>query len=93
MPDNETPGELEEFVSRMIPEDDPVWPRSQAYINGIPVSDRRFSSGKTLRAQIHSWLAAREEPRKMGAAIGARDLNVDTPDAGRLVDWLRRLFR
>ena len=29
----------------------------------------------------------------MGAAIGAGDLNVDAPDAVRLVDWLRRLFK
>ena len=61
MPDNEAPGELEDFVAGMIPESDPVWPRSQ-------------------------------EPRMMGAAIRARDLSRDAPDAVRLVDWLRRLF-
>ena len=76
----------------MIPENDPVWPRSQAYIDGIPASDRKFSDGKTLRAQVHSWLATREAPRKMGAAIGAQDLTVDTRAVTRLVEWLRRLF-
>ena len=91
MPNNEAPGEIEDFVAGMIPESDPVWPRSQAYVDGIPVTDRKFR-GKILRAKVHSWLATREEPRMMGAAIGARDLNCDAPDAVRLVDWLRRLF-
>lgn len=92
MPNNETSGELEDFVADMIPKGDPVWPKSQAYIDGIPTSDRKFSHGKTLRAQVHSWLATRAEPRKMGSAIGARDLDVDTLGVTRLVDWLRRLF-
>ena len=92
MPNNVSAGQVEEFVASMIPNDDPVWPRSEAYVDGIPVADRKFSTGKTLRAKVHSWLATRAEPRKMGAAIGARDLSVGAPDAVRLVDWLRRLF-
>lgn len=63
------------------------------YIDGIPAADRKFATGKTLRVKVHSWLATREEPRKMGAAIGARDLNAGAPAAVQLVDWLRRLFR
>ena len=35
-PDNESGGELEDFVARMIPGDDPVWPLSRCYIQGIP---------------------------------------------------------
>ena len=92
MPNNEAPGEIEDFVAGMIPDSDPVWPLSRAYVDGIPVTDRKFASGKTLRAKVHSWLATREEPRMMGAAIRARDLSPDAPDAVRLVDWLRRLF-
>ena len=92
MPDNVSAGQVEEFFADMIPNDDPVWPRSEAYVDGIPATDRKFSDGKTLRAKVHSWLATREEPRKMGAAIGAGDLNVDAPGAVQLVDWLHRLF-
>jgi len=76
----------------MIPTNDPVWPRSEAYIDGIPAADRKFATGKTLRAKVHSWLATRAEPRMMGAAIGAGDLNVRTLDAVGIVDWLRQLF-
>ena len=45
MPDNTLPGELEDFVARMIPEDDPVWPSSQAYVGDIPEEHRKFHSG------------------------------------------------
>ena len=93
MPNNEASGELEDFVAGMIPENDPVWPRSQKYVDGIPVTVRKFPDGKKLRAQVHSWLATREAPRKMGAAIGVGDLNVGAPNAVGLIDWLRRLFR
>ena len=92
MPDNESSGELENLVARMIPASDAVWPLSEAYIAGIPPGVRMFAEGKILRAKVHAWLATRAEPRKMGAAIRARDLNAGAPAAVQLVDWLRRLF-
>ena len=93
MPDNSSPGELEDFVSKMIPDDDPIWPRSKRYIDCIPECDRRFREKKTQRARIHAWLATREDPRRMGGAIGARDLRVDGVLSEKFSDWLRRLFR
>jgi hypothetical protein len=93
MPDNESPGELEDFVARMIPCDDAVWPLSRHYIDGIPATHRRFKQGKILRAEVHAWLAAREEPRRMGSAIGAGDLDVDGEVSQKFVSWLRELFK
>lgn len=90
MPDNQTTGELENFIEQLIPVGDPVWPRAQGYIDGIPVADRKFK--KVLRAQIHAWLATREEPRKMGAAIGIGDLDAAALPAQQFSNWLRRLF-
>lgn len=90
MPDNQTTGELENFIEQLIPVGDPVWPRAQEYIDGIPVADRKFK--KVLRAQIHAWLATREEPRKMGAAIGIGDLDAAALPAQQFSNWLRRLF-
>ena len=92
MPDNQAAGELEDFVAQMIPADDPVWPLAQDYIAGIPPSARKFADGKTLRAQLHSWLAAREDPRQMGLAIRARDLAVDSELCRKFTAWLTRLF-
>ena len=93
MPDNQSTGELEDFVAKMIPDGDPVWPRSQSYIDDIPQGHRKFASGKTLRAKVHAWLATRREPRLMGAATGAGDLEVDRELSRKFVGWLTRLFQ
>ena len=92
-PDNESSGEIEDFVAGMIPGDDPIWPLSRRYIEGIPVGQRPFSEGKTARAEIHAWLAVRKEPRRMGAAFRTGDLKVDGPLATRFASWLENLFR
>ena len=93
MPDNHSTGELEDFVGSMIPSADPVWPLSQAYIDGIPQAERKFAPGKIQRAKVHAWLAAREAPRRMGLAIKARDLNTNAANTITFVEWLRKLFR
>ena len=92
MPNNMSSGELEDFVAAMIPKGDPVWPLSEAYVDDIPVADRKFKPGKTLRAKVHSWLATREEPRLMGSAVKAQDFDVTVPYVVTLVDWLRDLY-
>ena len=92
MPDNQSPGELEDFVAAMIPDGDPVRPLAERYIDGIPVSDRKFAEGKTERAKVHAWLAAREDPRRMGAAIVAGDLDTEVTLCQSFATWLRRLF-
>ena len=93
MPDNRLPGELEDFIEKMIPCKDPVWPLSKDYINLIPEGDRKFKQGKILRAEIHAWLATRREPRKMGSAIGYSDLTVDAANTTAFLVWLRKMFK
>lgn len=92
MPDNASTGELEDFVAKMVPSDDEVWPMSKGYIEGIPRPERKFKEGKILRAQIHAWLAAREDPRQMGSAIKTEDLDIDGALCKRFAGWLERLF-
>ena len=91
MPDNVKPGELEDFVADMIPNDDPVWPRSQCYIDGIPHDQRKFKE-KVQRAKVHAWLSARKNPRYMGQAIYDGDLDVNGVLCQRFVAWLTELF-
>ena len=93
MPDNARAGELEDFIAEMIPEGDPVWPLAQEYINGIPAGDRKFRDRKILKAQLHAWLAAREEPRPMGSAIRTGELQVNGALCQTFSDWLIRLFQ
>lgn len=44
--DNQSPGELEDFVVRMIPNGDQVWPLSKRSIEGIPAAERKFAQHK-----------------------------------------------
>lgn len=92
MPDNAASGELEDFVIRMIPDCDAVWPLAKRYIDGIPYTERKFSEKKQPRAQLYAWLAAREDPRLMGEAIRTHDLNVDGPLCQAFAAWLKALF-
>ena len=92
MPDNTSPGELEDFVVQMIPAGDRVWPLSNRYIEEIPTEDRKFIESKTQRAKLHAWLAAREDPRQMGLAIKTKDLEIDGPLCQKFVVWLTKLF-
>ena len=92
MPDNKRPGELEDFVAKMIPGYDPVWPLSRGYINQIPDGDRKFTQDKTPKAELYAWLAARKEPSRMGAAVGAGDLDVNGSPCQEFLNWLIQLF-
>ena len=92
MPDNASPGQLEDFVQRMIPTNDTIWPLAEQYIDDIPASDRKFPPSKTSRAKLYAWLAARQDPRRMGEAIRTRDLATDGALCQQFVSWLRRLF-
>lgn len=92
MPTNTSDGELEGFVSRMIPGGDPVWLRACHYIDGISEADRKFAADKAAKARLYAWLAARKEPRLMGWAIRDEDLEVDGDLCQRFVAWLTRLF-
>ena len=91
-PDNQCPGELEDFVKSMIPPKDPVWPRSEEYIDRIPEPDRKFLPGKEMKAKIYAWLATTTTPGRMGTTIKAKMLDADGPLALKFTDWLRRLF-
>lgn len=91
MPDNQSAGELEDFIFRMIPQPDPIWPRSEQYIDKIPESDRRFLSHKALRAKVHAWMATRSRPRPMWIGISEGDLELEE-NSRTFLDWLRRLF-
>ena len=92
MPDNRSPGELENFIAHMIPEADPVWPLSEKYIDGIPEEHRKFTERKIVRAKVHAWLAARNRPRLMGTAIRAGDLDMNVTQVQAFLEWLRDLF-
>ena len=92
MPDNRSAGELEDFVQTMIPDGDPAWSLAREYVRGIPDEARAFPPGKRIRAELHAWLATREEPGFMGSAIGRGDLKTDGPLCVDFLAWIEGLF-
>lgn len=92
MPDNCSPGELEDFARELIPPSDRVWPLAERYIEGIPQDDRKFKAGKILKAKLYAWLASRELPQRMGAAITVGDLDAEAPLGQGFAKWLSQLF-
>ena len=93
MPDNKSPGELEDFAAKMVPDNDPVWPSSKGYIANIPKQHRKFNCDKMPKAELFAWLATRNEPGRMGAAIGASDLALDNEPSETFLKWLSDLFK
>jgi len=93
MPDNRSPGALEDFVQQMIPDDDPVWPLARKFIGDIPEDERKFTSGKRSKAELRAWLATRETPGLMGTAIGIGDLKTDGKLCIDFLKWLENLFK
>jgi hypothetical protein len=92
MPDNKLPGMLEDFVSFLVPQGDPLWEQAKDCLNEIPEPQRKFKK-HFAKAHIHTWLAWQEEPgTPLGSAINKRYLDADALHAKNLTDWVRRLF-
>ena len=92
MPDNQSTGEIEDFVKRMIPRNDPVQSLARQYIQSIPAEARKFPIRKRSRAELHAWLATRETPGRMGSAIGRGDLWTGGVLCKKFSGWIERLF-
>jgi hypothetical protein len=93
MPDNKRPGCLEDFLARLVPDTDPVWP----YTDGATTRARELGAGCGLKdhvkGRVYSWLAWQEEPGlPFGLALRARVFRHDGPEALRFVSWFRTLF-
>ena len=92
MPDNSSPGALEDFLQTMVSDRDNIWPESESYVSRIAEIEQRFATSKQLRAVIYSWLAVQRDPRQPGEAIRFRWLNPETQPAARFRQWLQQLF-
>lgn len=93
MPDNHSPGMLEDFAGALVPGGDFLWAHARAAIDAIPQEYQRFRQIERSKAHIHTWLAWQEGPGSpMGQAITKGDLDANAPAAQRFVAWLKRLF-
>jgi len=89
MPDNDSEGMLEDFVAKLIPEDDEMHPLVGGFLDSIPEDKRRFKARHRPKARIHSWLAVQKEPGKpMGQAIKAKYLDTNREAVQRFLKWI-----
>ncbi len=94
MPDNQLPGILENFVARLIAEDDLLVIKAESILQDIEQSKlNRYTLVRHPKALIHTWLAWQQTPgMPMGQAITARVLNSNSQLAIVFVECLKRLF-
>ncbi|ADG07563.1 DUF3226 domain-containing protein [Kyrpidia tusciae] len=93
MPNNSTSGILEDFVSFLVPPNDPLWSRAEECIGNLPTCSARFDEKDRSKARLHTWLAWQKEPGKpVGTAITMRYLDAGVPAVQELVIWLNRVF-
>ena len=91
MPDNENPGELEDFLLSLVPEQDGLFDHAAKVVENL--SEKRFSEKDKIKVIMHTWLAWQNSPgRPYGTAIAAGFLDASPPQANALVSWLGRLF-
>ena len=93
MPDNRNPGQLEDFVLRLVPDDDPAKTPARDYIAGLPEKHFRLDDHKIAKHVAHSWLSAYypgwsfEDVLQNGQID---DLNNDAVGA-EFLGWINRL--
>ncbi|EIJ42292.1 hypothetical protein BegalDRAFT_1398 [Beggiatoa alba B18LD] len=93
MPNNQTIGKLEDFLSYLIPEQDYCWEYAQQATAEARKKGAMFSELDKIKACVHTWLAwQKESGLPFGTAIKARYFSHDTPEALTFVNWFNRLF-
>lgn len=93
MPDNQNRGELEDFLSKLVPSDDKCWSYADEVTKHAKQLGARFPDKLLCKAKIHTWLAWQENPGlPFGTAITAKYFEADSPEALNFVDWFRLLF-
>lgn len=92
MPNNTSAGMLEDFAAMLIAEGDPLLPRAQGAVRGIPADERRFGPTAVAKAELHTWLAWQKEPGvSIGTAIKSRYFDVSRSHAAAFLTWADRL--
>ncbi len=94
MPDNQSPGKLEDFVRCLVRSgDEGLWEHVVQAASEATSKGARFAAKDQPKAQIHTFLAWQDVPGvPMGLAITKRYLDADSPEAKIFIGWLCCLF-
>lgn len=92
MPDNTSPGRLEDFIRYLVPQGDMLWAHAGSVLDQIPPELIRFKPSHRSKAHVYTWLAWQAEPGVRLGHATTRFLNPRADHAVRLVEWLHRVF-
>ena len=93
MPDNQEPGALEHFLSKLVPSGDLRWPHAAASTETARTLGAPLREQDLLKGTIHAWLAwQKESGQPFGQALTTGVLGHDSPEARDFVNWFGRLF-
>ncbi len=93
MPNNTSPGALEDFLGGLVPQGHPIWAYADEATMGARQRGARCRQKDHAKSVLHTWLAWQEEPGlPFGTALKAGFFEKDSEDALRFVAWFRRLF-
>ena len=93
MPDNQSPGQLEDFVLRLVVENDPAILPARQYIERLPEDYFALDDHRVGKHVAHSWLSAYHPGWSFDDALKSGQLEDPSRDAVGMefLDWLRRL--
>lgn len=92
MPDNNSPGEIEDFVAMMVPRNNLNWRDANKYVQSIPANRLQFGGKKITKVTMRAWLATSTDPNHMGSAINKGNLSTTNPLCQQFCNWLKRLL-
>lgn len=94
MPDNKSPGKLEDFLSKLIPDNmNSIWELACTSTAEAIKSGAGLKQVDTVKGAVHAYLAWQESPGlPFGSALTAQFLKHEGPQVNEFVVWFRRLF-
>ena len=95
MPNNQLTGELEDFVSYLISDDDQLQYQANKILDELErLKINGYNKKDRSKAFIHTWLAWQKEPgMPMGLSITAKVLKNNSAIAELFINWLNQLYQ
>ncbi|MEL4896031.1 DUF3226 domain-containing protein [Crocosphaera sp. Alani8] len=95
MPNNKLTGELEDFVSYLIADDDQLKDKANEILDELEKLEiNGYNKGDRAKAMIHTWLARQKQPgMPMGLSITANVLKYDNGVLQAFINWLNKLYQ